>query len=347
MASNYPAGFDALPNVPLGANQDEPDHRLQHNNVNDAARALQQTLGKNPQGAHPTVADRLGATVPGFSRPDGAMHVGEFDPMDPPPNPAGALSIGLDAVAEASGAVALGPGSVADTNDAVAVGHHGHTRRIIHVTEGEAPSDAATISQLPTQPSDIGAMPLPVSPSEGDTLVYENGAWVAAQPQGGGSELQDTGWINLPVHPDILAIATSAISGPPSVHIRRIGEWVFLEYDFLFVPPPTTGPRLESRPLLESSVPTGFAPILNSAGRRTAGLAEGARVQAVAGGDYVKQNRPIEDPLNKGNLYIPPGWDEDEEGPIGTVEMLVVAAGGYLLPAPVCYPTADPFPDIT
>lgn len=61
MPSNYPAGYDDLPD-PLPTDTLDSltvPHAGLHGDLNDAVEAIQQTLGTNPQGAHPTVRDRL------------------------------------------------------------------------------------------------------------------------------------------------------------------------------------------------------------------------------------------------------------------------------------------------
>lgn len=60
-ASNYPAGYDSLTD-PTGADPLDSltvPHADQHADLNSAVEAIQQTLGTNPQGTHPTVRDRL------------------------------------------------------------------------------------------------------------------------------------------------------------------------------------------------------------------------------------------------------------------------------------------------
>ncbi len=68
MASAYPGGLDALPDAPDGSAKlglTTPKHTEHHQGLTDAVKAVQQTLGLNPQGDFTDVAARLAAGIDG------------------------------------------------------------------------------------------------------------------------------------------------------------------------------------------------------------------------------------------------------------------------------------------
>ena len=63
MATNYPGALDTLtnPTATDAMNSATVPHATQHANLNDAMKAVQATLGTNPQGAQATVSARIAA----------------------------------------------------------------------------------------------------------------------------------------------------------------------------------------------------------------------------------------------------------------------------------------------
>lgn len=81
MASNYPGALDSFTNPTATDSLDSATvpHADQHANVNNAVRAVQVTLGTNPQGGSATVVARLDAldsTVAGKAATNQTMYVG-------------------------------------------------------------------------------------------------------------------------------------------------------------------------------------------------------------------------------------------------------------------------------
>ena len=63
MATNYPGSIDSFTNPVSTDTLASVPHAAQHDNINDAVKAVETTLGVNPQGSYATVAARLAAST--------------------------------------------------------------------------------------------------------------------------------------------------------------------------------------------------------------------------------------------------------------------------------------------
>lgn len=80
MATNYPAGIDTFPTVGAATTMDTAgsEHDLLHNNIADAVKAIQATLGLDPAGIYTDVAERLYLITSG-----GAVNIATTQPAAP------------------------------------------------------------------------------------------------------------------------------------------------------------------------------------------------------------------------------------------------------------------------
>jgi hypothetical protein len=72
MPTSYPGAIDSLTNPTAGSATSNPDHALQHSDINDGMEAVQTELGTNPSGGAATVAAR-------FTAAEGALTTHEAD----------------------------------------------------------------------------------------------------------------------------------------------------------------------------------------------------------------------------------------------------------------------------
>jgi trimeric autotransporter adhesin len=80
------------------------------------------------------------------------------------------LAVAIGSGAESSGGVAIGAGSVSSDDQTVSFGDTGVSRRLVNVSDGIDPTDAATVGQLPTGTGDVVG---PASAVDANVVLFD------------------------------------------------------------------------------------------------------------------------------------------------------------------------------